>query len=330
MNNQKTNHLITPKPSEPLLKKDFLPTPVTKTNDILGSSPSTSQNNSPGALTNKSSKNVINQIASRNLQLSTQNLANPINAKPLSAKIMQGVSSDEIDGMIERIKADIEPLLEKCQDQDARINTLKESLHPHILSTRTAVSHLSHLASRAKKTSDLIDQQSNAFIQLAQEDIHRQIESDSVGREKDFSDTQSDLLGGDQLELARSKLLEANRKLEKHIARQRYYERKLAKHLSIIRRMILILLTIKIIIDLRIATQVIRFMNELVPAEFMPAFFARHLIHNLHPPHHSPDSTAEVHPNNPFAHEHQHYPKKQIYDFVAYFLWIVLIKLEFF
>ncbi|WAR59977.1 hypothetical protein PtB15_11B618 [Puccinia triticina] len=307
----KTNSLVTPKPSEPLLKKDFLPTP-TKTNEI--------QNNPPAAVNNTSKPN---QPTSRNL-LSSQNMLNLITAKPLSTKIMQGVSSDEIDGMIERIKTDIEPLLGRYQDQEKRINTLKESLHPHILSTRTAVSHLSHLASRAKKTSDLIDQQSGAFIQLAKEDIYKQIESDSVGREKDFSDSQSDLLGGDQLELARTKLLEANKKLEKHIARQRHYERKLAMHLSTIRRLILILLTIKIFIDLRISNQVNQFINELAPVEYMPAFFARSLIGNTHPP----QSTAAHHHSSTYDHQHQ--PRKRASDFVAYLLWMVLIKLEFF
>jgi len=248
-------------------------------------------------------------------------MLNPIAAaKPLSTKIMQSVSSDEVDGMIKRIKADIEPLLKRCQDQEKRINTFKESLHPHILSTRTAVSHLSHLASRAKKTSDLIDQQSGAFIQLAKEDIHGQIESDSVGREKDLSDTQSDLLGGDQLELARSKLLEANMKLEKYIARQRHYELKLTNHLSIVRRLILILLTIKILIDMRITNQAMQFMNDLVPAEYLPSLFS-HRDAPLRD--HQPDSSF---PNNDVNQT----PPKRLSDFVAYLIWIALFKLELF
>ncbi|KAH9450631.1 hypothetical protein Pst134EB_018159 [Puccinia striiformis f. sp. tritici] len=186
----------------------------------------------PIAATKISNENRTQNHSRNPMLLPTQNFIN-LSAKPMSTRIMQSVSSEEIDGIIERIKSDIQPLMERFQKQEKRINTLKESLDPHILSTRTAVSHLSHLGSRAKKTSELIEEQSNGFIRLAKNDINQQIDADSVGRLKDFSDTQSDLLGGDQLELARSKLLEANIKLERYIARQRHYERRLATHFSI-------------------------------------------------------------------------------------------------
>ncbi|KNZ45864.1 uncharacterized protein VP01_773g15 [Puccinia sorghi] len=262
-------------------------------------------------------------------------MLNPITAaKPLSTRIMQSVSSDEVDGMIKdrmrrtslspsywfffsfpcrRIKADIKPLLERCQDQEKRINTLKESkikedsydkqesLHPHLLSTRTAVSHLSHLASRAKKTISMIPNQTYwAVINwnwLAQKYYPIPI------------------------------LLEANMKLEKYIARQRHYEMKLTNHLSIgkscfplLRRLILILLTIKILIDMRITNQVMQFMNDLVPAEYLPSLLShRDVPLRDHQPHSSP-------PNDDVDQT----PPKRLSDFVAYLIWIAMVKLELF
>lgn len=97
------------------------------------------------------------------------------------------------------------------------------------------------------------------------------------------------------------------------------------KHGNIVRRLILILLSIKILMDFRISNQVNQFMKELVPVESMPAFLARCLIGNVHP---SESAVAHPHPSTYDHHEYQ--PRKRVSDFVAYLLWIVLIKLEFF
>ncbi|KAI7951036.1 hypothetical protein MJO29_009710 [Puccinia striiformis f. sp. tritici] len=290
----------------------------------------------PIAATKISNENRTQNHSRNPMLLPTQNFIN-LSAKPMSTRIMQSVSSEEIDGIIERIKSDIQPLMERFQKQEKRINTLKESLDPHILSTRTAVSHLSHLGSRAKKTSELIEEQSNGFIRLAKNDINQQIDADSVGRLKDFSDTQSDLLGGDQLELARSKLLEANIKLERYIARQRHYERRLATHFSIVRRLVLILLTIKILIDLRIMHQFTEVINEIIPLlEYLSSIFIpirpnHHQNQNLID--HSASTTTKVgsyHHDNVGNHESQSHKKRVFSDFLAYFFWIILLKLEFF
>ncbi|KAI9622180.1 hypothetical protein H4Q26_015214 [Puccinia striiformis f. sp. tritici PST-130] len=229
--------------------------------------------------------------------LPTQNFIN-LSAKPMSTRILQSVSSEEIDG-----SSNIQPLMERFQKQEKRINTLKESLDPHILSTRTAVSHLSHLGSRAKKTSELIEEQSNGFIRLAKNDINQQIDADSVG----------------------------------YIARQRHYERRLATHFSIVRRLVLILLTIKILIDLRIMHQFIEVINEIIPLlEYLSSIFIP-----IRPNHHQTKTSSIIQHQRQQRwgviimiivgnHESQSHKKRVFSDFLAYFFWIILLKLEFF
>lgn len=325
----RSDRLTVPKLSDQeLLKKDFLPQTNEPSSTLSPTTTPIDTNPKNTNILNPSHHLIIhsNNSISKSSQSSFRIAILPITPKPRSARIMKPVGSDEIDGMIKRIKSEIGPLIERCEEQESKLNRLKESLHPHILSTRTAVSHLNCLASRATKTAELIEQQSKTFGRLAKEDIRRQIESDSIGHERDSSNMQSDLLGDDQLELARSKLSSLNHRLEHRIALQRHYETRFAQYLSKIRRLFLILLTIKILVDLKHRNQYVNqaydfFLTKLINIQRLPNFIIKPKGQSTSPPTFQPRQPASASPMD----QHQNEP---VFSFLIHLLWLILLKVE--
>jgi hypothetical protein len=91
-----------------------------------------------------------------------------------------------------------------------------------------------------------------------------------------------------------------------------------------VRRLILILLTIKILIDMKITNQVMQFIHDLVPTPYIPSLLAPKPTDDL--------VLLQAHPpgSSSTPHDDQHGPKKNLSDFLAYLIWIVMIKLELF
>lgn len=348
----RSDRLTVPKLSDQeLLKKDFLPQTNEPSSTLSPTTTPIDTNPKNTNILNPSHHLIIhsNNSISKSSQSSFRIAILPITPKPRSARIMKPANqignrtvghhtSLTMCSCSRHLPIQNPPwsftpsshtfksLIERCEEQESKLNRLKESLHPHILSTRTAVSHLNCLASRATKTAELIEQQSKTFGRLAKEDIRRQIESDSIGHERDSSNMQSDLLGDDQLELARSKLSSLNHRLEHRIALQRHYETRFAQYLSKIRRLFLILLTIKILVDLKHRNQYVNqaydfFLTKLINIQRLPNFIIKPKGQSTSPPTFQPRQPASASPMD----QHQNEP---VFSFLIHLLWLILLKVE--